>query len=169
MSKNIVFSISKPNFIIYNTSHYNNTYIKTSIFLPFHLNNVSLLFFNIFFIFPLSPVSLSSISLSFWRHRWHHPPTHQKPTTHTTTTTNKKRKRKHTAERHLHIHIHIHPQLSQPLTTTNHSKKRKKERKETSTIATTRKPTSRPIMPNQNPKDTNTTSLLVVIFFHGLA
>ena len=61
MSKNIAFSISKPNFIIYNTPLYNTTYIKTSIFLPFHLNNVSLLFFNNF-LFLLSLVSLSSIS-----------------------------------------------------------------------------------------------------------
>ena len=64
MSKNIVFSISKPNFITYNTPLYNNTSIKTSFFfffLPFHLNNVSLLFFNNFLFLP-SPVSLSSIS-----------------------------------------------------------------------------------------------------------
>ena len=61
MSKNIAFSISKPNFITYNTPLYNTTYIKTSSFLPFHLNSVSLLFFNNF-LFLLSPVSFSSIS-----------------------------------------------------------------------------------------------------------
>ena len=32
MSKNIAFSISKPNFITYNTPLYNIIYIKTSIF-----------------------------------------------------------------------------------------------------------------------------------------
>ena len=32
MSKNIAFSILKPNFITYNTPLYNTTYIKTSIF-----------------------------------------------------------------------------------------------------------------------------------------
>ena len=58
MSKNIAFSILKPNFIIYNTLLYNTTYIKTSIFLPLHLNNVSLLVFNNFFIFPFSCLSL---------------------------------------------------------------------------------------------------------------
>ena len=54
MLKNIAFNISKSNFITYNTLLYNTTYIKTSIFfffLPFHLNNVSLLFFNNFLFF----------------------------------------------------------------------------------------------------------------------
>ena len=89
MSKNIAFSISKSNFIIYNTPLYNTTCIKTSIFffLPFHLNNVSLLFFNNFLFF----LSLLYLSLSHSTAGTTLQTTHQKPTTHTTTTTNKKK------------------------------------------------------------------------------
>ena len=50
-----------------------------------------------------------------------------------------------------------------PLTTTNHNRKKEKKRKEISTIATTSKATSRPITRNQNPQNTDTTSLSVVI------
>ena len=58
MSKNIAFSISKSNFITYNTPLYNTTYIKTFFFLLFHLN---IIYFFIFYSISLS-VSLSSIS-----------------------------------------------------------------------------------------------------------
>ena len=82
MSKNIVFNISKSNFITYNTPLYNTTYIKTFFFfLPFHLNNVSLLFF----------LSLLYLSLSHSTAGTTLQTTHQKSTTHTTTTTNKKK------------------------------------------------------------------------------
>ena len=97
--KNLAFTLSKPIFITYNTPHYNTTYIKTSIFLPFHLNNVSLLFFNNFLFF----LSLLCLSLSHSTAGTNLPTTHPKPTTHTTTTTNKKRKKKIIAERNLHI------------------------------------------------------------------
>ena len=120
--KNLAFTILKPNFITYNTPLYNTTYIKTLCFLPFHLNIVSLLFFNNFLFF-LSPLYLSFLSLSFSQHRrchttnshhkTHRPTTHQKPTTHTTTTTNKKRK-KIIVERNLHIHIHSQPPTAAP-------------------------------------------------------
>ena len=58
--KNLAFTISKTNFITYNTSLYNIPYIKTSIFLTLHLNILSLLFFIHFFIISHSP----SLSLS---------------------------------------------------------------------------------------------------------
>ena len=45
--KNLTFTISKSIFITYNTSLYNISYIKTSIFLTLHLNIISLLFFII--------------------------------------------------------------------------------------------------------------------------
>ena len=57
---NIVFSISKSNFITYNIPLYNTIYIKIYIFLPFYLNNIFLLFLNNF-LSLLSLVSLSSI------------------------------------------------------------------------------------------------------------
>ena len=89
--KNLAFALSKPIFITYNTPIYNTTYIKTSIFfLQFHLNNVSLLFFNNFLFF----LSLLCLSLSHSTTSTNLPTTHPKPTTHTTTTTNKKRKKK---------------------------------------------------------------------------
>ena len=73
--KNLAFSISKTNFITYNTSLYNISYIKTSIFfLTLHLNILSLLFF-------ILPLSLTQ-SLSFSTHR-HHQQTHQAKNTHT--------------------------------------------------------------------------------------
>ena len=46
-SKNLTFNILKPIFITYNTPLYNISYIKNSIFLIFHLNILSLLFFII--------------------------------------------------------------------------------------------------------------------------
>ena len=54
--KNLAFTISKTNFIIYNTSFYNIPSIKTSIFfnIPFKYS-----FFIIFYFSSLSPLSLS--------------------------------------------------------------------------------------------------------------
>ena len=46
-SKKLTFNILKPIFITYNTPLYNISYIKNSIFLIFHLNILSLLFFII--------------------------------------------------------------------------------------------------------------------------
>ena len=78
--KHLAFTISKPNFITYNTPLYNIPYIKTSIFLTLHLNILSLSFFILLLSFS---VSLSSVSL------FHnpaplatictHPKPHQKP------------------------------------------------------------------------------------------
>ena len=54
-SKNLTFNILKPIFITYNTPLYNISYIKNSIFLIFHLNILSLLFFiHFFYYFSLS-------------------------------------------------------------------------------------------------------------------
>ena len=57
-SKNLTFNILKPIFITYNTPLYNISYIKNSIFLIFHLNILSLLFFIhfllLFLTLPLS-------------------------------------------------------------------------------------------------------------------
>ena len=109
--KILAYSIKKTNFIAFNTSLYNTSNIKTSIFLTLHLNIISLLFF-IYFLFFLS-LPLSQPNSSKHRHpsQYQQPPqpiatmpktqtlptttmpppptnptTHQKPTTHTTTT-----------------------------------------------------------------------------------
>ena len=58
--KHLAFTISKSNFITYNTPLYNIPYIKTSIFLTLHLNILSLSFFILLLSFS---VSLSSVSL----------------------------------------------------------------------------------------------------------
>ena len=65
--KNLIFIISKINFITYNTPLYNISYIKTSIFLTLHLNILSLLFFIHFLLLFLTlRMSLSpTISPSF--------------------------------------------------------------------------------------------------------
>ena len=59
----IAFSIYKPKFIAFNTSLYNTPNIKTSIFLTFHLNIFSLLFFihflNYFSLFLCHSLPLS--------------------------------------------------------------------------------------------------------------
>ena len=47
--KKLAFTISKTNFITYNTPLYNIPYIKTSIFLTLHLNILALLFFIHFY------------------------------------------------------------------------------------------------------------------------
>ena len=94
MLKNLAFTISKTNFIIYNTSFYNITSIKTSIFLTFYLKIISLLFF----IFPLSLLCLSVSQPNYSQHRQPpHPPTiaatsHQQSDQITTTTARKKGK-----------------------------------------------------------------------------
>ena len=92
MLKNLAFTISKTNFIIYNTSFYNIASIKTSIFLTFYLKIISLLFF----IFPLSLLCLSVSQPNYSQHRQPpHPPTiaatsHQQSDQITTTTARKK-------------------------------------------------------------------------------
>ena len=101
--KNLVFTISKSNFITYNTPLYNTIYIKTSIFfLPFHLNIVSLLFFNNFLFF------LSPLSLSFSQHRQRH----------TTTSTHHHWYNRTQQSPHLTANSHL---TQQPTTTTNPS------------------------------------------------
>ena len=111
--KNLAFSISKTNFITFNTSLYNTTYIKISIFLPLHLNILSLLFFIHFF-------SFLSLSLSFSTQLFSAPPATTlsivtiRPTTHTTTTTNlppmpQLTKKNHIRKKPTHPHPpHIH-------------------------------------------------------------
>ena len=59
MLKKLAFTISKTNFIIYNTSFYNITSIKTSIF----FNILYKYYFFIIFIHFLFFLSLSSVSL----------------------------------------------------------------------------------------------------------
>ena len=102
--KNLVFIISKINFITYNTPFYNISYIKTSIFLTLHLNILSLLFLFIFYYYfslslclslPLS-LHLSQPSLeaspSLWyllsKSQWPKISSSSPLTTATTTTTN---------------------------------------------------------------------------------
>ena len=132
---------------------------KLLFFLPFHLNNVSLLFFNNFLFF-LSLLSLSPLFLSLSQGK-HHPPTKNPPPIPQPPLT-KKRKKNHSKKTPPHPH---------PLTTTKAptTTEKKKERKETSTITATSKPISRPITPNQNPQDMDTTSLPIVVIFHGSA
>ena len=64
-SKNLTFNILKPIFITYNTPLYNISYIKNSIFLIFHLNILSLLFFIHFLLLFLSPTVFPSFS-TWW-------------------------------------------------------------------------------------------------------
>ena len=71
-SKKLTFNILKPIFITYNTPLYNISYIKNSIFLIFHLNILSLLFFIHFLLLFLTlPLSfhlsqLDEASPSLW-------------------------------------------------------------------------------------------------------
>ena len=99
MLKNLAFTISKTNFIIYNTSFYNIASIKTSIFLTFYLKIISLLFFIHFFI--LLSLSLSPLSLCFSTQLFSAPPA---PTS-----------------IHPYPNHHIHPP-SPPLATSNRTK-----------------------------------------------
>ena len=62
--KFLAFSNSKCYFIYFNTSHYNSPNINGSIFLPLHLNIISLFFFYYFFLSLL--VSL----YYFYQHQW---------------------------------------------------------------------------------------------------
>ena len=102
LQKNLVFTISKPNFITYNTSLYIISNIKTSIFLTLHLN----ILFLSFFILPLSFfVSLSFVSL------FHNPALPATISTHP-----------------YHNH-HIHPPSPRPQTTEKKKKKKKKKNK----------------------------------------
>ena len=62
--KFLAFSNSKYYFIYFNTSYYNSPNINGSIFLPLHLNIISLFFFYYFFLSLL--VSL----YYFYQHQW---------------------------------------------------------------------------------------------------
>ena len=106
--KDLVFTISKTNFIIYNTPLYTIPYIKTSIFLTLHLNIISLLIFYSFSLY----LSLSFVSLFLNPARWdQHIPPPPHPTTHTTTTTSTH-------------HRHHQPDPPQPQTTIEKRKKK---------------------------------------------
>ena len=118
----LAFTISKTNFIIYNTSLYNIPSIKTSIFfnIPFKYS-----FFIIFF--PLSLLSLSLSQPNYFQHcQPSHSPTyttsthhhHHQPLTKSTATTNNSTQRERERERlHIHPPPHPHPLLNQKKST----------------------------------------------------
>ena len=110
--KDLVFTISKTNFITYNTPLYNIPYIKTSIFLTLHLNIISLLIFYSFSLY----LSLLCVSLS---------QSSAVRSTHTTTTTSN----------HPYHNHHIHPPSPPPTrsTTTTNNNGEKKKKTSTST------------------------------------
>ena len=114
--KDLVFTISKTNFITYNTPLYNIPYIKTSIFLTRHLNIISLLIFYSFSLYlSFLCVSLSQSSAT--------------RSTHTTTTT----------FNHLYHNHHIHPPSPPPTkstATTNNSREKRNKKKTFTSKAT---------------------------------
>ena len=77
--KDLVFTISKTNFITYNTPLYNIPYIKTSIFLTLHLNIISLLIFYSFSLY-LSFLCVSLSQPSATSHHIHPPKATSKAT-----------------------------------------------------------------------------------------
>ena len=91
---------------------------KLLFFLPFHLNNVSLLFFNNFLFF-LSLLSLSPLFLSLSQGK-HHPPTKNPPPIPQPPLTKKRKKKSQQKDTSTSTSTHHHQG-------TNHS--RKKERK----------------------------------------
>ena len=135
----LAFTISKTNFIIYNTSLYNIPSIKTSIFFNIPFKYSFFIIFYSFFSF-LSPLSLSLSQPNYSQHRQpSHPPTHttsthhhrHRPLTKSTATTNNNRERERdSTSTHHHIHIHCRTKKNQQQSnqiTTNHSKKKRKD------------------------------------------
>ena len=122
--KNLAFTLSKPIFITYNTPHYNTTYNKTFIFLPFHLNNVSLLFFNNFLFF-LSLLYLSLLTAPLAP--TYQPPTQNPPPIPQSPLTKKEKEKsqqKETSTSNHNHHIHPHSLLA----TAGHHHKKKNDK-----------------------------------------